>query len=162
MVVNINQGTKQKTTISSFHRSFDFLSLSHVNSCNTIVFLYQVQNNQNNRKFWPRVYKYAGALFGPEKCLKEFILTWWTCFENSISVHSIFRPNPISVHFLIVRISDFDLDSYFEYGPKSEIRTIEKWTKIEFEHVIINFEHFSGPKKGTLRIYFVDIKSQEK
>ena len=23
-----------------------------------------------------------GSLFDPEKCLKEFILTWWTCFEN--------------------------------------------------------------------------------
>ena len=67
---------------------------------------------------------------------------------NFSSKFMITCTNPILVHFLILRISDFDLDSYFEYGPKSEIRTIEKWTKIEFEHVIINFDHFSGPKKG--------------
>ena len=29
--------------------------------------------------------------FGPEKCLKEFILTWWTCFENAILVQKIFE-----------------------------------------------------------------------
>ena len=47
-----------------------------------------------------------GPFFGPEKCLKEFILTWRICLENSILVHSIFSskfmitcPIPILVQF---------------------------------------------------------------
>ena len=32
----------------------------------------------------------GGPFFAPEKCLKEFILTWVTCFENPILLHSIF------------------------------------------------------------------------
>ena len=32
-----------------------------------------------------------GRFFSPEKCLKEFILTWWTCFENAILVQIVFR-----------------------------------------------------------------------
>jgi len=56
----------------------------------------------------------GSPFFGPEKCLKEFILTWWACFENPILVHSVFSskcmimcPKPILVHFSIIRNSDF-------------------------------------------------------
>ena len=28
----------------------------------------------------------SGTFFGLEKCLDDFVLTWWTCFENSILV----------------------------------------------------------------------------
>ena len=135
------------------------------------------------QKIWYKIYIHGGPFFGPEKCLKELILTWWVCFENPILVHSIFSskcmimcPNPILVHFSIVQISDFGPDFYFEMviGAKSEIWTIEKWTKIGFGHVIIyfvekiewakigfsaqahhvrmnSFKHFSGLKKGPPR-----------
>ena len=53
----------------------------------------------------------GGPFFGPEKYLKEFLLTWWTYFEKPIlsSVSSKFMITcsiPILVHFSIVRISD--------------------------------------------------------
>ena len=48
----------------------------------------------------------GGPFFGLEKCLKEFILTWWARFRNPNLVHSIFHlkfmitcPNPIVLHF---------------------------------------------------------------
>ena len=91
-----------------------------------------------------------GMIFGPEKCLKEFVLTWWTCYENAILVH-IFITNldqnhrferlksgpkshfhawsSISVHFSIVRICDFGPDSKRKSGPKSHFRTVTwEWT----------------------------------
>ena len=55
--------------------------------------------------------KWLGTI---SRCLKEFILTWWTCFVNPILLHSIFSsklmitcPNPILLHFSIVCISNF-------------------------------------------------------
>ena len=41
----------------------------------------------------------GGPFFGPEKCLNEFIVTWWTSFENRIKCR--YR---ILVHFSIIRI----------------------------------------------------------
>ena len=32
----------------------------------------------------------GGPFFAPEKCLKEFIPTWWACFENPILLQTIF------------------------------------------------------------------------
>ena len=98
-----------------------------------------------------------GSLFYPEKCLKEFIPTWWACSENPILVHSIFSSkfmitcfNPMLVHFSIARISDFGPGSYFE----------SKLTKIGFSkqahHVRRNsFKHFSGSKKELPRTTFI-------
>ena len=44
---------------------------------------------------------------------------------------------------------------YSESGPKSEIRTIKKWTKIGFEHVIINFDEKLGGPKSNFRSKFI-------
>ena len=50
----------------------------------------------------------GGRDFGSKKCSKEFGITWWNWFENSILVHSISLGN----------------------GPKLQILTISNWTKI--------------------------------
>ena len=104
-----------------------------------------------------RKIKMRESLFWSRKCLKEFILTWTTCFKNTILVHLISirnlwftRPNPVLVHFSIVGISDFGPDSEYWY---SKNLTIEKWTKIGFtnqvHHVRMNsYKHFYGPKRG--------------
>ena len=83
---------------------------------------------------WKCFESYAGVLFWSRK--EGFILTWWTCLETSISVHSIFSSkfmitclNPILVHYSKVQISDFSPDSYFE-SKLDQNRTFEKWTKI--------------------------------
>ena len=39
----------------------------------------------------------------------------------------------------MLRKCDFGPYFYYKFGPKSQIRTIEKWTKITFSRVIINF-----------------------
>ena len=51
--------------------------------------------------------------FGPEKCKKEFICTWWTCFKMRVWSRILLR-----------------------IWTKSLIQTIEKWTKIAFWHMI--------------------------
>ena len=61
--------------------------------------------------------------FGPPNFSSKFMIT---C------------SNLILVHFTTFRIV---------IGPKLEIQNIEKWTKIRFGHVILNFEEkLSGPK----------------
>ena len=90
--------------------------------------------------------KYSGIFFGPVKCLKELIFTWWACFEDPILAHPIFSskfmptcPNSILVHISIVRISNFapisirskNLDQNWKATPSREnelLRTLF-WTK---------------------------------
>ena len=86
--------------------------------------------------------------FGPLKFSSEFMIA---C------------PNPILVHFSIVRISDFGPDSYFEskfeqnrkvdqnriWTRDHKFRREIEWTKIEFSKPVRmnTFKHFSGLKK---------------
>ena len=82
---------------------------------------------------------------------KIFILTWWTCFENPISAHSI--------SFSILRLCDFgpyNMDHIIWFIFEGRI-----WTKIglsrQVHHVRMNsFKHFSWPKKGPPRSYNYD------
>ena len=71
--------------------------------------------------------------------------SYFRWLENSITQGSIFWHRKVfegahSHVMSLLRKWDFGPDFYFELGPKSQIRTIEKWTKITFWHVIIIFE----------------------
>ena len=117
---------------------------------------------------------HGGPFFGPEKCWKEFILTWWTCFEYSILVHFISLRNlwsRVQIRFW----STFQQSEFWSrYGIKSEsgsksnywkvdqnriwtrdhkFRIETEWTKIEslkqVHHVRMNSsKHLSGPKRN--------------
>ena len=93
--------------------------------------------------------------FGPEKCLKEFILTWLTCFKNPILVHPIFLRNSWS----LVQIWFWSTLQHFEFPISVQILTSNcNWTKIgnsnywkvdqnRIGHLIMNFKEKSTAPK---------------
>ena len=43
-----------------------------------------------------------GSLFRSKKCLKELLVTWWTCYKNSILVHPISLRNGPKLQILTI------------------------------------------------------------
>ena len=107
----------------------------------------------------------GGILFGPEKCLKEFTVTWNRRFKLLKSGRKLhfdtwsgpevpFRSQLNSFLFEIDdHVSKCDFDTLFNssnlrFWSRFEIKI---WTQIAFSkqihHVRVNsFKHFSGPK----------------
>ena len=68
----------------------------------------------------------GGPFFDPEKCLKELILTWWTCFDNPILVHySIAQRSPPRI-FYFAWFSRIEWWFVFVGAPEVIINK-EKW-----------------------------------
>ena len=78
------------------------------NSDKVIISIKYESYNMNKHDYFIQTWNMirGGSFFAPEKCLKEFIPTWWACFENPILAHSIFFSkimitcsNSILLHF---------------------------------------------------------------
>ena len=102
----------------------------------------------------------GGLLFGPETFLKEFILTWWTCFENAILVQ-IFISNYYSDHQFRIK-KEFNWLRNGTFGPdhvsKCNFGSLFNNLNLRFQVTVNSFKHFSGPKSIPPRRLFVIYK----
>ena len=128
---------------SKFSAKMEPLVMRMTGSSTNVTALEQVIMDQNaSCQAWFSQWLVPNVLyFGPEKCLKEFRITCWTCFEKASLVHFISLRNLWSC----VKRQVWSTLKLFERASLVQIRR-KIWTKLAIskqdQHVILNsFKH---------------------